>query len=92
MALYEFSSEQIDFLKRINKTVHGRELKELLNCLKTDLDRSSTIAKDSDYGAQVEGRKLAVELIDNILSGMAKKSMNKADVDNELDEDDADYL
>lgn len=69
---YEFSKTQLDFLKRFGESSNGQELGSLLKSMSAEIDRSSNIPSDADYGAQVEGRKLVIQLFKKLLDAMKK--------------------
>ena len=71
--MYELDNNERDFLRRFGQTGNGKEFLALLEKIKNSIDKSSTIPKDSDYGAQVEGRRLTTELITKVTQAMNNK-------------------
>jgi hypothetical protein len=71
--MYEFSKKEIDFLRSLGVTKDGHELVYLLKKMQYAIMDASNIESDSDYGAQVEGRKLAKKVISDLIVNMIPK-------------------
>lgn len=83
--MYEFDKNEKDFLQRIGQTGNGKELKNILANIKAKVDSASSIPKDADYGAHVEGRKLVNSFLADILMLMSRKK-NISGASNGIDE------
>ena len=57
--MFDFTTTEETFLKNLGESSQGRDLKRLFHRMRSEIDRTSNIPKSSDYGAEVEGRKLA---------------------------------
>ena len=75
--MYIFNKTENDFLKRFGDTSNGKEMAKLLKSIAIKADSTSSIPKDSEYGAQVEGRKIVKELFDKLIEAMTKTSRNQ---------------
>lgn len=73
--MYEFNSTEKEFLKRFSGTGNGKEFAAILKSIASKVDKTSNIPTGSDYGAQVEGRKLVSEMIYKLLKEMDKKQV-----------------
>lgn len=74
--IYDLNKEQKAFLRRFGKTGNGLEMQKILQEMKIAIDSASTIPAGSDYGAQVEGRRIAGQLMADILSALREKASN----------------
>ncbi len=71
--MFDLNAQQKEFLNRFGKTGNGRDMITLLKTIAANVDKTSNIPAGSDYGAQVEGRKLLATMITNILKEMSRK-------------------
>lgn len=71
--MYEFDKKEIDFLRSLGLTKDGHELIYLLKKVQATVMDSSNIPDGSDYGAQVEGRKLTKKVIALFIEAMKPK-------------------
>lgn len=84
--MHDFTQNEKDFLRKLGSTGNGRELIILFEKLKYKLDRTSSIPEGSDYGAQVEGRKLTVDFFDKMILTMRTNTKNFVDSETGVDE------
>ena len=75
--IFSFSKDDLMFLRRLGDTPDGAELVQMFNKMKPVIADSSEIT--GDYGAQVEGRKLAKKFIVTIVNAMTKKEQSTQD-------------
>lgn len=71
-----FTNEEKRFLAHISTTENGRDLVALLNHAKDHYSSINTIDSKADYGAQVEGRKLFIKFIDDLVTQMNVRRRN----------------
>ncbi len=86
--MYSFSPQELSLLRRLGASSHGREFSLLLQKVSDTIDKSSNIDANSDYGAQVEGRKIAVKLFQEIISAI--KEQDKSGTHKEIGIDEFD--
>lgn len=79
--MYEFSKTELNFLKKMGETGNGKDLISLLKRIMDNADRASAIPKGSDYGAQVEGRKLVREILSSIVDSMGERKPTRSRVE-----------
>lgn len=84
--MYIFNKKEEDFLKRFGDTANGKEMVQLLKSMAQKADSTSSISKDSDYGAQVEGRRIVKQLFDSLIEKMTKINRNKDIPEEGIDE------
>jgi len=70
--MFEFSTQEKQLLEKIGLSGSGREFIHLLKKMRADIDRTSNIPEDSDYGAEVKGRAITTRIINKLISSMEK--------------------
>ncbi len=66
--MIQFTPQETRFLQSLGRSETGRDLTELFRSIKQQLSSVNSIDSTKDYGAQVEGRKLFAEFIDEIVN------------------------
>lgn len=79
--MIEFNEIESKLLRRLGNTTDGLSLIALLNKIIGIVSDVDTIT-GKDYGAEVEGRKVAKKLIEKIVSGMKSRNPTGFQQDN----------
>lgn len=76
--MFDFNTEEIKFLRDLSDTNDGLRLRKILSNARLSIGDISKIETSADYGAQVEGRKIALMFLDSILNKMSKRDTSFA--------------
>ena len=79
--MFEFTKLDEELLDRIGKSSEGRTFLHLLRRIKNNVEKVSNIKDNKNYGAEVEGRKLASKLISDLIERMDKQKTPHPEVD-----------
>lgn len=71
---YEFNEQERRFLKEIGRTENGRDFASLLKRAKNYYSSIAGIDTSKDTNAQIEGRKLFGEFVDEIVTAIETKT------------------
>lgn len=83
--MFELSKTELELLEKIGHSGNGRELIHLLKKIRADIDKTTNIPDNSDYGAEVKGRALTTKILNKLLSGMEKNKIKSPTDTEDLD-------
>lgn len=72
----QFTSQERVFLQRLGRSEEGRDLSIILERAKAHYSSIAGIDGSKDYGAQVEGRRLFVEFVDDLVKEIMTRKRN----------------
>lgn len=79
----DFTEQDKKVLSHLGRTEDGRDLLHILRRAKNHYSSIATIDSKGDYGAQVEGRRIFISFVDDLMSRLEVKNVphRKKDVD-----------
>lgn len=81
--MLDITPQETKLLQRVYRSEDGKALVEFLNKQKNKLSSVDSIESGKDYGAQVEGRKLFKDIVEQITNIMEtnKHKINPLEID-----------